>query len=286
MKILFISNIGLPPNFPNVDYMNDMVFHGLRSLFGADVVDHCKHPSAYKGITAEERKTMYGRGFTIAGNLDDIEVDRTDIEAKIRKKYFDLIVYGQCTRSLDHITLVQNCYPKDKIVFVDGEDDQRVRDISALGHYFKRELTQERQHVHPITFCIPEEKLIKELPFKTQDHSIIIPGQPYNFDTEDEYYEEYQQSRFAVTCKKAGWDCLRHYEIMMNRCIPFFRGLEELPQHTMVHFPRALLYDANRMVNYKDIPDGMYEDYENRLFEHTKKHLTTKAMAQYILETI
>ena len=32
----------------------------------------------------------------------------------------------------------------------------------------------------------------------------------------------YQNSIFALTYKKAGWDCFRHYEILMNAVFLFF----------------------------------------------------------------
>ena len=39
---------------------------------------------------------------------------------------------------------------------------------------------------------------------------------------ESDYYKDYQRSYFAITCKKGGWDCLRHYEILANAVSPTF----------------------------------------------------------------
>ena len=37
------------------------------------------------------------------------------------------------------------------------------------------------------------------------------------------------RSRFGVTTKKSGWDCMRHYELAASGCVPCFRDLEEKP---------------------------------------------------------
>ncbi len=65
---------------------------------------------------------------------------------------------------------------------------------------------------------------MSEIPEKDQDFASLIPGvlSTYIYDTEEEYFKGYQRAFYAVTCKKAGWDCLRHYEILANGCIPYF----------------------------------------------------------------
>ena len=49
---------------------------------------------------------------------------------------------------------------------------------------------------------------------------------------------------FGVTRKKAGWDCMRHLEIMANGAVPFFTDLQELPAKTMQHYPKHLFQKA------------------------------------------
>ena len=54
--------------------------------------------------------------------------------------------------------------------------------------------------------------------------SPLIPGKldTYIYEKERDYYDMYFNSLFALTYKKAGWDCLRHYEILANGCILYF----------------------------------------------------------------
>lgn len=134
--------------------------------------------------------------------------------------------------------------------------------------------------IYPISFSIPESKIIQVLPTKTKTTAHIVPGDKstYLYTNEDDYYKDYQSSLFGKTCKKAGWDCLRHYEILANGCIPMFEDIDKIPTQTMYHFPKYLLQDV-----YKSPFPDLYIPV---LLNYTRKHLTCRAMAQYILDTI
>ena len=111
----------------------------------------------------------------------------------------------------------------------------------------------------PIGFCIPAEKIVTFLPVKTKELSVIYPTKNhgsfdnYIFDKEEDYYKEYQSSIFAITRKKGGWDCLRHYEILANGCIPYFIDIEKCPENTLFRFPREMIKITNKYHNnYKN----------------------------------
>ena len=153
--------------------------------------------------------------------------------------------------------------------------------------------------VYPITFSIPECKLVKELPTKTKLLSSLVPGNTstYIYSTEKDYYDQYKESYFAITTKKAGWDCERHYEILACGCIPYFPLIEECPPKTMALLPKDMIIEGNELyrrykdIRYKDIKldysfNRLYTDLSRRMLEYTKKHLTTKIMARYILDTV
>jgi hypothetical protein len=148
----------------------------------------------------------------------------------------------------------------------------------------------------PISFSIPEEKLciIDNINYKTKILSSLIPGDTstYIYNTEQDYYNEYKESYFAMTVKKAGWDCMRHYEILANGCVPYFVDIEECPQYTMYLCPKHLFIEANALYNklktkqIRDLTDediNTYNKLRNRLFEYTQTYLTTSKMASYIL---
>lgn len=97
--------------------------------------------------------------------------------------------------------------------------------------------------VYPISFSIPLSKIVDSIPLKTRLLAHIIPGNmnTYIYSTKHDYYKGYQESWFALTCKKAGWDCMRHYEIIANGCIPLFLNLPHCPPNTMTTFPKELI---------------------------------------------
>jgi hypothetical protein len=134
--------------------------------------------------------------------------------------------------------------------------------------------------IYPISFSIPERYIVNEVPKKTKNFATIVPGNvsTYVFSTQDEYYADYQTSLFGITHKKAGWDCMRHYEILANGCIPWMTDLDDCPKSTMTHFPKDLVKEAMGSKNP--------ESYIPKLLDYTRKHLTTKAMAQYIFTTL
>lgn len=145
--------------------------------------------------------------------------------------------------------------------------------------------------VHPISFSIPEEKIVdlkQVLPNKTKLLANIVPGNlsTYVYNNEKDYYEDYQKSYFALTKKKAGWDCLRHYEILANGCIPLFDKIENIPSNTMVHFPKEILKQVYAEDLYNKFNLDIYTYFANLLHKWTVDHLTTSAMARYVLNVI
>jgi len=159
----------------------------------------------------------------------------------------------------------------------------------------------KRNEPHPINFSIPESKItfqdrIKE---KILSDSMpnLIPGDlnGYIYNTEEEYYNEYRISLFALTKKKCGWDCVRHYEIIANGCIPYFPDIEYCPKNTMTFFPKKLIEQGNSLYNecsiYKtitEIPKNKLDECSNLMKQisyHFKSYLTTSKMAEYVLKT-
>lgn len=148
--------------------------------------------------------------------------------------------------------------------------------------------------VFSIQFSIPEEKIVSAIPVKDKDFAFIVPGNlsTYVYEDESDYYRDYQRSYYALTMKKGGWDCLRHYEILAAGCIPYFLHLEECPPNIMALLPKDLILEAMHLdgVSYPTIDHSKfnlakYYDILNRLIEHTRKTLTTRKMAEYLLKT-
>ena len=146
----------------------------------------------------------------------------------------------------------------------------------------------------PITFSIAKEKIVDKIPEKNKILSDLIPGDTstYIYDNEKDYYDEYKQSYFAITKKKAGWDCLRHYEILANGCIPLFEDMEKCPKNTLALFPKELvlqgkeLYDTHFKTGITSEGVLKYNELCEKLLEYTRNHLTTVKMAEYVLDKV
>lgn len=152
--------------------------------------------------------------------------------------------------------------------------------------------------VFPINFSISSKHIVKEVPEKTRILAPIIPGDTstYVYDTENEYYQMYKESCFAVTTKKAGWDCMRHYEILANGCIPLFFGLEDCPDQTLTTMPKQLLKEIytfyfTSLDTKKSIDDltdyemSRIKSYTEQLLDYTRTYLTNEYVARYIVQT-
>lgn len=318
MKILYIAN-----NIQN-DFLSDAVFHGLKSNIENEVVD--LNPLWYMYDTTQKSSLVnrfHGRGFTYCASLSEGNVDRTGIIDKINSKYFDYIVYGNVYRCLDLLDVVISNYEKEHIIFLDGQDESTIKeDMVPIGKYFKRELTKDDSKkypsVRPISFAFPKEKMSDSIPDKEKLLGHIIPGvsETFIFYEEDSYFKDYQSSMFAYTWKKSGWDCLRHYEIISNDCIPLFLDIKHCPETNCTTLPKKLLieyyeksgldklFDFDSEIEYDDrkalilnrdltkinefeVTDESYElyaEYLIKLKEYAKNNLTTEQLGKYILE--
>jgi len=263
MKILFISSSNVKRDSRLNDYMHDMVLHGLREIYGNSVIDY---PGVWYMYRDEVKKRNYdisnlwGRGFTLYNLLSNYQqIDRTDIENKIKTNYFDFIIFGAIDKTQLFFDKAINS--KSKIIFVDGNDSPFINEqITGKGVYFKRELISDNvKNVYPINFAIPREKIVHTInPKPLNILAPLIPGKysTYIYENEQDYYKIYQNSVFALTYKKMGWDSLRHYEILMNGCIPLFLNIDKCPKKILSNLPKKLLSEI--FIQYSWILDQFF----------------------------
>jgi hypothetical protein len=269
------------------DYQADALFHGLRSLLGANCVDVPRADSLYDTLLPADRARLRGRGFTLYGLLPDLPLVET-----ARRRWrdelaaYDLVVVASIWRQWRLLTDPALGDAWRKVVLVDGEDQPAFFPYAlhlrrtpraywtgrASRPCFKREWTGDDYGVfarwlppvlrrrlpsprraRPISFAIPIEKVAdfgqlqktKDFPRHLVDPDLAaassgaffsrIGSDQYVFETEDEYYSDLRQSRFGVTTRRAGWDCLRHYELAASGCVLCFRELDRKPATCAPH---------------------------------------------------
>jgi hypothetical protein len=177
--------------------------------------------------------------------------------------------------------------------------------------------------VHPIGFAIPPEYVRSVVPAKAQGLVTVIPGDRNTYrylprpgmspaelaSLEREYYVDMERSLFGLTWKKAGWDCLRHLELLAAGSLPLFTDIDAAPQGAVAFLPKRVLsallrfpgIDAlsgvpglpspsggtrNVSVNMSAVDPVLYSLTVTALLDYTRRHLTTPAMAAQMLSVM
>ncbi|CAE7663106.1 unnamed protein product [Symbiodinium sp. KB8] len=149
--------------------------------------------------------------------------------------------------------------------------------------------TCEGTSVHPISFAIPSEDIVPCVPEKFTDFASLLPGveETYIFPMtsfgEMEYKRMYREARFGVKIRRQGWETMRIYEILAAGSMPYIEKVEQIPPTALVFVNKTLLKAARELGGRKDGTWPGYAMLAAELLRHTQQHLTTEALARYIL---
>jgi len=171
--------------------------------------------------------------------------------------------------------------------------------VNHSGTILHRAKAHEDLIALPIWFGLPDvDRFPASTPCEQKQHDFapLVPGNlsTYIYDKEDAYYRQYADSFFGITKQKAGWECLRHYEILASGAVPFFEQLDELREKPFVlfPFPKDLVFEAmhlpgvdyaNRKIDRSIFDVLRYCDIRDRLLDYTKQYLTTDTLADYFI---
>lgn len=192
--------------------------------------------------------------------------------------------------------------------------------VHARYLYFKREWTHETllsryyrvlprawagrapvpRNLRTIAFSFPDEKMLPEgaRPAKTSlfprhivdaelRARIAGASAAYAFDSEGAYHADLQQARFGITTRRAGWDCLRHYEIASNAAVPCFRELASKPTTCAPHGldpGNSISYSSadELMARIHGLSDSDYESMQQGALRWARQN-STRARARQVL---
>jgi|LakMenEpi03Aug12_release.lakeMendotaPanAssembly.Ray.scaffolds.fasta_scaffold161696_2 hypothetical protein len=292
LKVLFINNFNQP------DYLSNMLYIGLANKQDVELYTYAAPFHLISGIGWNDKFIVNSKwednikapGFTVCSKIKrgPIIDFAQEIKFRIQNHFYDKIIYSSIWRDQMYFEDVIKTYSKKDIIMIDGDDHELILEsVADKGIYFKRELFIDRTDIRPIAMAIPDSILQSDSSTnKTQLFSTVYPGRPetYIFKTEQSYYEDYQKSYFGTTFKKGGWDCLRHYEIIGNKCIPYFIGLEECPKNILFNWPKKLILKTNEYAKNSIAPQE-YDELLEELYCFAKQYMTTSALANYVIET-
>ncbi|MDA9663302.1 hypothetical protein N9T65_00305 [Candidatus Pelagibacter sp.] len=283
MKILFITHITKDtPMIKINDIISDSILLGLKECFSKDIIDY---PGAWHMDKSEvnkrnvKYKNFWGNGFTFYDLVNDYkEIDRSDIEKKIKDDYFEFIIYGSVRRSKKFLNEALNS--NSKLIFIDGEDNTSLDEsLIKKGIYFKRELIyNNHKSVYPINCSVPKEKIIDKVNLKPKNLlAPLIPGRykTYVYDNEKDYYKMWQNSIFGISYAHGGWwEAMRYYEMLMNGCIPLILELDKCPQNTLTKLPKKQLIEIFEKYSWI-----LNNHFPTKIFK--KKFLSSKKFIMY-----
>lgn len=299
-------------------YQASFLLHGLKKLYGEKVLDYPKCLSQYKNTELRLNENLdekykfcsmtAGNGFTHLFNIEeDINNQKSysydEIEKNILNNEFDVIFFSViCNhfklRSFENL-FNKAILSKSKVCIIDGSDLHNmvtevihydyVEKLEKInGYYFKRELlSNQTKVIKPISFAFPKEKILDSPIIKNKLFAMETFSRNYKFKIEQDYYNEYKQSFFGRTMRKGGWDCMRHYEIIFNRCIPYFEDIDNLPPNVMTSFPKDLVKLGMKTLNNNlNVDEKNYYEIESEIFKYSLDNLTTEALARKVMNII
>lgn len=323
MKILFFTS-------DHEDYLSDSLLHGFRQLLGANTVDFPKKESMYVGYPSLDSLygrgfTLYGTLVELP--VDRMDISKKLAKGYFDLVVFSCIhsQFGYFLQFIDFLdpkkTVIMDGADSQNVFLYSGEYLRRpyfwfFPRLHRKHLYFKRELTPitirscsynllpyppKRPILYPISFSFPEEKIINEIPHKTKLLSSHIvdpevcermPGSSskYLFSSEKDYYRDLQASRFGITTKRAGWDCMRHYEIAANGAVLCFRKLLDKPSTCAPHG-----LSTGNCVQYQNANDlfdqieKMSDEEYQQLVQGGRKWIlenTTVKRAKYVVDML
>lgn len=300
---------------PEPDYLQDQLIYGFRKLIGERLIEFPKKEIMYKDSLIE-KKSIYGRGFTLWMLLENIHINRDIKLDKIDEYGFKNIIFGSIQRQsylLRDINLKRLKKGGINLYFIDGEDNTEVKlKYLPFGVYYKREIRsysflKKLNFIRLINFSIPKDKLQidnrqKEKVFAKHvqclevydiDEIKIHCSPNYSFDNEEDYYNDLSKSYYGITMKKAGWDCMRHYEIAACGAVICFYKLSEkykfCAPHGLVDMFNCITFNSssdlmNKISYIKD--NRLYNSIRRNSINWIKNNTCEKVAGKILAKTI
>lgn len=301
MKIFYITTED--PTLQG-DYQEVSTLIGLRTVFGDNVIDLPRKKVMYGDFSETPKDSLHGRGFTLFSRPIP-DVSNRDIEPTKD----DILLYS-VTPGTYGVQRKPELEEKVGLVAVlDGHDHSNIDGYIRDSLWFKRELNQKiSSNILPFGFGIPSWS-IRPFDFsrKTQLYQKTYPKycfddyhkeqgrSHYIFDNEKDYYDDMSNSWFGLSCKKGGWDSLRHYEIIAAGALLLFKDFDRKPLFCSPQTDKFFALSYSRKEEVEEIMNRLVKNNKptdeylyclNAQRELLWKHFTCEARAHYLYRVI
>ena len=223
------------------------------------------------GIYSRNIRYAHGSGFTLYGKLKKSEfIDCCVSDYEIFYDEYDYVIYPSIRKFDKYFWVSLKRFGREKVIAIDGNDDECISWHSKYCIYFKRETSciAQASGINPIQYFIPKP-ILKNIKNQTKEFTskkyLLAPCDPRDRSTfiytkEKDYFQQYKESFFAYTEIRGGADALRHYEIIASGAVPYFGDLELIPKYCLNNYPKKLQLEAN----------NLYEQFTNKLIQEDK----------------
>lgn len=284
------------------DYQENVLLHGLRMILRDDLIDYPRKKTMYGDFSESPKNEIHGWGFTMFSEpIPDIK-DRTMPEE------VDFVIYGVTDAygvpDYPEINKLAKC----GVVYIDGHDHMKITKTPCFKREWCKEEIDGSEIVWRTGFGIPDH-LIRPIDLNKKKQLIPNTVPPYamfgpqilgiearklyRYDNESDYYDDIQTSWFGLTCKKGGWDSMRHYEIMAAGTLLLFRDYDKKPEGCSPEGIPCISYSSKNQL--LEIMHSLIKnnqptiEYEKMLDEQRRWLLengTTKARAYKVLANL
>ena len=306
-KFIFVGDRGYKENeVIELDYIDNLlVYYGIHT-HKIDVTSIVLEKCVMKLVIPENKNELFGD--PVSGQLKKIWLTTSkDTHVYSESEIIEVSMNNNISPNelnknvffLDTLTIVCESIEDKKLIndWLKNNDDWVIYKHN-INNIVLKEIKNYNKYLNPISFSGPLEKMIKEIPPKTKILALVQPTfGKHIYNTEQEYYQDYQSSLFGLTHCKNGWESLRHYEILLNGCIPYFCDLHMCPKQMLSLYPKEQISETNQMFEriqnwtidqFYNEPNLVkkYHEHLDYLLDYTRQHLTTIQMARYVLKKI
>ena len=166
-------------------------------------------------------------------SAEDILISAEDDNRSIVCEDLPYVVYFRSLIESSSTNSIYNRIVAERVLSLYDDLNEQLLPVTLDSDYIRKNLpgyyswlqrnrtntnvSHESILIHPISFGIPSQNIVLQVPPKNKTFCRIHPGVKATYSSHEALYKmEIRKSLYVITHKKSGWDCLRHNEILSS----------------------------------------------------------------------